>query len=387
MNCVSFLRKIIKKSLFILLIQSTFVAILLELTSRILVSQNILIDIYKDSHGKNIRDTNWRTEKDEWGAWHKPNYSDRGSKECFDVKYQSNSQGARDDEFIISEGDIGFLIGDSFAEGFGVNKEFILDSQIESVSKLNIFNLGSGHGFGPVQYSLVYKNFAKKYPHKFLIITFLPANDFDDNDPEEMYNQYNNKRYRPYYKLIENGKYDIQYPPNAIKTDDIYSQMKELSKENFNTIKFLKKNLSRYSYFYRVLISIRHLQKGEFNAEFERQGFFNHTQAQVNAANYFIEEIIKDSLKFDVEMVVLFAIPVQSEAVYFFNKKPSLPHWIHKFKSLEKKYKSFKFVNGLEFIPNDTNEIEKLYLNCDGHWSKDGHAWAGKIIFDTINSF
>ena len=321
-----------------MLIPSAFLGILLELTSRILVSQNILIDIYKDSYGKNIRDLNWRTEKDEWGAWHKPNYSDRGSKECFDVKYRSNSQGARDDEFIVSERDIGFLIGDSFAEGFGVNKEFILDSKIESLSKLNIFNLGSAHGFGPVQYSLVYKNFAKKYPHKILIITFLPSNDFNDNDPQEMYIHYNNKRYRPYYKLIGNGKYDIQYPSNAIKTDDIYSQTKELKKENFNTIKFLRKNLSRYSYFYRVLISIKHLQKWGLNGEFKMQGFFNHTQGQVNAANYFIEEIIKDSLEFDVEKVVLFAIPTKSEAIFFLNKKPSLPNWIHKFKSLEKKY-------------------------------------------------
>ena len=332
-------------------------------------------------------DYKWRTEKEEWGAWHKPNYSDRASKECFDVNYQSNSQGARDDEFIISKRDIGFLIGDSFAEGFGVNKEFILDSKIESLSKLNIFNLGSDHGFGPVQYSLIYKNFAKKYPHKVLIITFLPANDFNDNDPVEMYYDSNNKRYRPYYKLIRNGKYDIQYPPNAIKTDDIYPQHRELEREKINITKFLKKYLSKYSYFYRVFGSFKHLQQVGFFDEFKTQGFFNHTEDQVNAANYFIENIIKDSLKYDVEKVVLFAIPLKLESIYYLNKKPPLPNWINKFKSLEKKYESFKFINGLEFIPNDTNEIENLYLSCDGNWSKEGHSWAGKIIFEEIKKF
>ena len=347
----------------------------------------ILIDIYKDSYGKNIRDLNWRTEKEEWGAWHKPNYSDRAAKECFEVNYRSNSQGARDDEFMISQRDIGFLIGDSFAEGFGVNKEFILDSKIESLSKFNVFNLGSAHGFGPVQYSLVYKNFAKQYPHKVLIITFLPSNDFRDNDPEEMYHPTNNKRYRPYYKLIGKNKYDIQYPPNAIKTDDIYFQIKEQEREIINIKKFIKENLKRYSYFIRVLSSIKYLQKVDLKTEFRHEGFFNHTQDQVNAAIYFIEKIIKDSLKYDVEKVVLFAIPIENEAKYYFNKKPALPNWITKFKNLEKKYKSFKFINGLEFIPNNTNEIEKLYFTCDSHWSKHGHSWAGKIISEEIKSF
>ena len=80
-------------------------------------------------------------------------------------------------------------------------------------------------------------------------------------------------------------------------------------------------------------------------------GFFNHKQEQVNAANYFIENIIKDSLEYGVEKVVLFAIPTSYEARYFLNKNPSLPNWISKFRNLEKKYDSFKFVNGLDFIP------------------------------------
>ena len=91
-----------------MLLPSTFLVILLELTSRILVSQNILIDIYKDSYGKSSLDYKWRTKRRN-GAWRKPNYSDRASKECFEVNYQSNSQGARDDEFIISKRDIGLI--------------------------------------------------------------------------------------------------------------------------------------------------------------------------------------------------------------------------------------------------------------------------------------
>ena len=40
----------------------------------------------------------WRTETMPWGSWHKPNFSDRHRKTCFDVEYESNNIGARDNE-------------------------------------------------------------------------------------------------------------------------------------------------------------------------------------------------------------------------------------------------------------------------------------------------
>ena len=40
----------------------------------------------------------WRVENTPWGAWHKPNFKDQHSTECFDTNYQSNNLGARDNE-------------------------------------------------------------------------------------------------------------------------------------------------------------------------------------------------------------------------------------------------------------------------------------------------
>ena len=92
------------------------------------------------------------------------------------------------------------MIGDSFAEGYGVNLNNTSQKYIEDLTGLNVLNFGVSKNFGIVQYYEIYKNFAKNYKHNKLIIFFLPSNDFGEND----YNNWRgSKRYRPYYKKME----------------------------------------------------------------------------------------------------------------------------------------------------------------------------------------
>ena len=64
----------------------------------------------------------WWTEEKEWGALHKVNSSTTQIKSCFNVVYKSNEIGARDDSFKINNHNDIILIGDSFAEGYGVSQ-------------------------------------------------------------------------------------------------------------------------------------------------------------------------------------------------------------------------------------------------------------------------
>ena len=68
------------------------------------------------------------------------------------------------------------------SEGFGVSNEFVFKSNLEKKLNAEIYNFGSSGALGPVQYYLIYKNLASKYEHDSLIISFLPANDFNEND-------------------------------------------------------------------------------------------------------------------------------------------------------------------------------------------------------------
>ena len=131
---------------------------------------------------KIVPNDEWWTEEKKWGAWHKVNSSTLQKRSCFDVKYSSNEVGARDSSFKSNSDNDIILLGDSFAEGYGVNYEDTSQKHIEKLNNTNVLNFGVSQNFGPVQYWLIYDEYAKKFNHSTVIIYFLPDNDFGEND-------------------------------------------------------------------------------------------------------------------------------------------------------------------------------------------------------------
>ena len=116
------------------------------------------------------------------GAWRPVNIKTIQKRSCFNVEYKTNEVGARDSTFNNLRGANGLLIGDSFAEGYGVNYKETSQYILEKKKNVNIINLGVSKNTGPVQYWLIYSAFKSKYDHEFIIIYFLPHNDFGEND-------------------------------------------------------------------------------------------------------------------------------------------------------------------------------------------------------------
>lgn len=106
----------------------------------------------------------WRIENSDWGAWHKNNSSDKYSKPCFSVNYKSNEVGARDSSFNSQKSGRKqyLLIGDSFAEGEGINKTDTAEYLIEKILNIDVLNFGTSGNFGPLQYALIYDKLAKR---------------------------------------------------------------------------------------------------------------------------------------------------------------------------------------------------------------------------------
>jgi len=144
----------------------------------------------------------WWIEDQEWGAWHKKNSSTFQQRSCFNAKYTSNDIGARDSSFKSNSSKDIILLGDSFAEGYGVNYDNTSQKYIEDFTNLNVLNFGVSQNFGPVQYSIIYEKMARNFNHDLILIYFLPNNDFSDND---FSNWRGSKRYRPYYKKIKDN--------------------------------------------------------------------------------------------------------------------------------------------------------------------------------------
>ena len=314
-----------------------------------------------------IPNDEWWTEEKEWGAWHKINSATTQRKSCFNVVYKSNEIGARDDSFKINNDNDIILIGDSFAEGYGVNAENTSQNFIEKITKRNVLNFGISKSFGPVQYFILYEKLAKKYKHKTLIIYLLPSNDFGENDYA---NWRGSKRYRPYYKMISENNYDTFIPDDSIKN---YLSFGKKIKKKIKDSLWVSNIFININYKYRIYRSSKKRSNRDYSA------YYDTPIHQQKAVIYFLNKIIESTSA----NVVLVSIPRPQDFSRFNNgSNLNKIYWNNYFTKKDLLNDNFKFVDLIKFAPENNNEI---FLKCDGHWSPDGNLWAAKTISQFIN--
>ena len=309
-----------------------------------------------------IPNDEWWTEENIWGAWHVKNSKTRQIRSCYDATYISNEVGARDESFLLNKSNDIVLIGDSFAEGYGVNLNNTSQKYIEDFTGLNVLNFGVSKNFGVVQYYQIYTNFAKNYKHNKLIIFFLPSNDFGEND----YNNWRgSKRYRPYYEKINDNDYNVFIPGDAEK--NYKSQTKKIKKilKDYFWSSGLFINLN---YNYRIYRAKKKYGNDTFS------GYFDTKLDQQEAAIYFIKKIINEA---NIE-TFLVSIP-RLQDFEKLKKGANLDEvfWISSLNNLSKKNKRFTFIDLIKYPVSD---LENLFLKCDGHWTPKGNKWAAEII-------
>ena len=347
----------------------------IELGSYILTKANLFLINEKPKlynlDGNKLKDIEFgRTEKEAWGTWHKPNNTFRQSKSCFDIEMSFNEVGARDKSFIdISQNTI-ILLGDSFAEGYGVSYEQMVQTLIEQKIGINIANLGSANNFGPLQELIIYKNF-KKIPHSGLIIFILPANDFTDND-SLVWSKINKSRYRPYFN--ETGDSLIPfYFPEAKKVD-------QLINTKFDKIKKFIKNNFWLSNALRSILLLFFDQTSDVKFSF----YYDITdlKQQLNLAKAY-KEIINQAEDKDVLFVIIPSeIDILRHREENFSKKYKNKIWYKEIQNLtNKKTQKISILDLLDFVEDD---YKKLFFKCDSHWSPYGNKWASNKITDKI---
>ena len=346
-----------------------YIFFIFEIISYISYKFNVLEISHKPAiylTNNHISNDEWWTEENIWGAWHKKNSKTRQIRSCYDAIYSSNEVGARDNSFSINSSSDIILIGDSFAEGYGVN--FINTSQkfIEDLTDLNVLNFGVSNNFGVVQYYLIYKNFARKYKHDKLIIFFLPSNDFGENDYD---NWQGSKRYRPYYKKINNNDYEIFIPKNAVKN---YKSQSKKIKKFFKDYFWSSGLFININYNYKIYRAKKKYGKDTFS------GYFDAKLDQQQAAIYFIKKLIIDANK-DTYLVSIPRIQDFKKLNNGYNLEEVF--WIKSLNRMSKENKNFTFI---DLIKYPISNLEELFLKCDGHWTPKGNKWAAEIIAKKI---
>ena len=374
------MKKIITKYLLVFV----FFLILLEIFSLIFSKLNLLYVNYDPDYIHSYGN-NWRTENTKWGSWHKKNYTDVHSSKCFNVEYKSNNIGARDnDDYNLDKiQDSILLIGDSHAEGYGVNFEDTFHQKLQNKITKKILNFGTAGNFGTVQSYLIYKNLASKYKHSEIIYFFNPASDFIDNDWNYWKTKVRKFRNRPYFIYDDlNKEYKIYYPNDNSNKITIY----------FKDIIFLKIKpfLLKYTYTANTLRTINFLISQDQIVEntdvtkkkiysSKNKSYFNNDKLSVNGTIYFIEKFLELAKN---KKVTILIIPHKSdlELISKGNNFKNL-NWFKKLKKISKKY-NVKLINFTDFV--DNKNYKQLIHTCDDHWNAAGNNFAANIVLDKI---
>jgi hypothetical protein len=310
-----------------------------------------------------------RTEREAWGAWREVNSITRQVKTCFDVEISTNEIGARDNSFEQLAGENVVLLGDSFAEGFGVSYTQTAQYLLEQSLGVNVLNFGTAGNFGPLQQYIIYRELAQDFEHKSVLIFVLPANDFTDNDSTFWAGSMaNRKRYRPYYSGSENPLTPF-YFPEAIPTNvhgeaDLENPfgIDDVQRFIVNNL-WLSNPLRSFSY----LVTKKDVTKGSYYLSASEQ-------QQINMISAY-SEIVKIASGKPVSFVI---IPTQRDFYILKNNRELLnsQYWYQNLNSLATNSGGV-FIDLSHFeVPN----INELFIPCDGHWSEFGNRWAAEVI-------
>ena len=292
-------------------------------------------------------------EYDEDGiVWHKKNYKTRHVSRCFDVEYQTNNIGARDyiDYSISSPNKSIMLIGDSFAEGPGVDIDNILAKLIEKKIGKQVLNFANS-GTEPKTQLIRYIKYGNEYNFDELVYFFLPQND--------------------YSVPSENSK--------KIKSTELTSGKKNyLPDINIGIIKYKIINyLARYTYSYNFIRSIVYILDINLNYGYENLSYFYKEKENIDYTFKYLENIINHK---NVKSYIVI-IPTIYDINNFQKNKTDYKnfYWYEKIIEISERNNSI-LIDLMDFI--DFKKKPFYFHSCDGHWSEYGNNFAANVFLD-----
>jgi SGNH hydrolase-like domain, acetyltransferase AlgX len=313
--------------------------------------------------------TPWYTERDPWGAWHVPNAVSRQESRCFSVALRANSHGARDrDRVVDGSANRTVVLGDSFAEGWGVEAEQRLSNLLEARQGREFLNFGVANDAGPLQYQIIYQQLAAKFAHDRVLIMFLPDNDFTDNDAaywrDTRPDYY--ERYRPYYQPVDGGGYRPFYP--VARPPEGYDNGLTVPKDGLRAqaASWARRNiwsLAMYRFLKRLTYHV-----GAYS------GYVGFSPEELQAVLWSFGKI-KD-LAGDRSVTIL-VIPRPTD---FARVDETGDHRLIDALDSFGRSRGIAVIDLMRWMPQVESRIERYYLPCDGHWSAEGNRIAADAL-------
>jgi hypothetical protein len=305
----------------------------------------------------------WVDVDPNFGVWHLPQARYRHAKACFDVPYRANAFGMRDAETVERKaGHRVAVLGDSFAEGWGVADGKRLSDRLERETGIEHLNFGTSGDFDPVQYWQLYRTLAKRFDHDAVLVMVLPDNDFPPAGPAAK-----DARWAP--RLT--GKwpdYGVTYPPRRFepKPRDRGRYLVNLPGEFWLTY--------RTGMFAVAYVSAVRQHKAGTPEEGARgrSRYYNFATAEFDRLRYALAQIAREAGPERPMLVV--TIPRRDDfAATAQGPPPPLPARLAE--AARQGGYAYR-----DLLPQMTGKPDRWFLACDGHWSEAGHAEAAQII-------
>jgi hypothetical protein len=364
-----------------ILINFILLILLLEGGSFLYFTLGLGASNYRPSYVSNAHDTEeeWMTEYNPWGAWHKIN--GRGFKErrCFSVNLIANSYGARDIERKVqSPKSRVIVLGDSFAEGYGVDQSERFSEKLAKKTNREFLNFGASGNFGPLQYAILYEKLASKFDHDAVLIAVLPDNDFTDNDPDVWRKADKvsfERRYRPYWQKNEaTNDFSYYYP---VKKPNHELTFADYRSNNQSRSISLKNRLQRLTWTYGLYREIRYFTRRSTLEAGVYSGYFDYNDDQLASTLFYLKKIKDEAGN---KPVTFFTIPRLSDLQRLKDQTSSMVQKMQKFADET----GLTYIDLAPEMQNSAPDIRDLFLACDGHWSPKGHSVAAEILFEHV---
>ena len=360
--------------------------LLLEIACAVLTRTNYISARLPSYTMKDFGTLFWADINEEFGVWHLPNTQYRHQKSCFDVIYQSNSFGSRDlEQSRVSSESRVIVIGDSFVEGYGVERDKRFTERLSVLTGKPHLNFGTSGSFGATQAFLLYESMAKQFDHDQVIIAFLPDNDFDDDV------RVASDRYAPFWQG-EYPSYELKY-----SLDDMTKSSFSPDQIKFNWWREVQRNythIRNVGDFVSGILAYRrkHADVLNKNGDEPRSRFVQFSDEEYNRLVYSYEKIIKSA---NNKTVVLFTIPRVYDLQYYLDHQESPLG--DKLNAWAKQYPQLMFIDLLPIMADKlsttnpsssepSRDIFSIFHTCDGHWNDAGHAMAAELLYETLTT-
>jgi hypothetical protein len=296
-----------------------------------------------------------------FGAWHMPNAESEHKRACFSTRYETNSYGALDVERPRkAQGSRVIVLGDSFTVGHGVLRDKRYSDRLEQLTGIPHLNFGAG-GTYPTQYFLTYKHLAREFSHDRVLVGILPDNDFDEGPDGE--------RYRPYW--------DGEYPSYTLRYSLARVEDSLRHPSHIRTELTAHDVLSQLSFFYNVADWVAGYRKVMHRRPDRPNyaGYFDFDDKKLLRMRYSLEQL--RAIVPEGRLAVM-AMPRLIDITRF--KAEGENPFGTQMTRIAREV-GFDFIDMLPLMAEAYAGREReLYLECDGHWSPQGHDFAAKTL-------